>query len=117
MTDGGVVALIVKVVSDYTPSFIGALLGSGWVQSRYPKMTRTERIGMGIFTMGCVLVSLTALVSFAAIWAFPFPKGLFMLAAFVTSIVCIPFAKWLSKNSENIFDRLSMKILPKNKED
>lgn len=113
LPDGGVLGVILKFIGDYTPSFIGALLGSGWVQSRYAKMTRLERVGMWIFTMGCVSVSISALISFSVIWSFPFPTGLHMLAALITAIVCIPFAKWLSKNSESIFDRLSMRILPK----
>ncbi len=91
------------IISQITPPLLGALLGSGWVQSRYEHMPLWMRICMFIFTMSCVYMGFCTISALSILWGFSFPSGLYMFTAFVISVVCIPFAKWLTLNSGDIF--------------
>jgi len=91
------------IISQITPPLLGALLGSGWVQSRYEHMPLWMRIVMFIFTMSCVYMGFVTISALAVMWGFSFPSGMYMFTAFIISVVCIPFAKWLTLNSGDMF--------------
>lgn len=111
METGAIISMIKAYLLKITPAFIGALIGSGYVQSLYKALPSWQRVSVGVFTM-CFAI----FVGVPAWYTFYQPSGLDALVGAVVAGISIPFFKWLTSDSRKIFNRITDKILGSSEE-